>query len=938
MKEPDNEMGPDADRERFRQASELFAQALDRDPELRRAFLDERCGGDAALQAEVLGLLDAHEQEGILDGAFAPPGPESDLKARVMEALSDRYRIVERLGEGGTAVVFLAWEKKHDRKVVLKVLRPDVQALLGHARFLEEVRLASGLSHPHILPFIDSGSADGLLYYVMPHVEGESLYERLDRDAPLGATSALPILRDVAEALAYAHAEGVIHRDLKPGNVLCAGAHAYLMDFGVAKALRSAPSSAPRTGVGFVPGTPRYMAPEQARADSDVGPSADVFAWGQLAHECLTGTVSDLGTTPDASSARGVDSAREMVELPAALPPGLTRLVRAALAPNPSHRPTAAALSAALNGMMRPDARAPSSDRRAAARRTAGWLLGTAAAMAILAFGLSRRMGAPGPEPATLAGPLAVAEFRNETGDPTLDFLGRLAGDWITQGLQDLGTAPVAPWPSSLAASRAALADGVLDPVPYLQAATGAETVVTGSFYRVGDELRFQAQVVDVEEQAVRLALDAVRAPESRPEDAVGELRDRIMGGVAVLSGRRVALPELANRAPTFEAYRLFDRAMSHYLAQEYSEATPAFLEAYARDTTFTSSLIYGATTAWNQGDRHVTDSLVQVLAARRDRLSEHDDLRWQMLAALLRADGQEALRVLRRSSELAPGGRDGYNLARQATTMNRPAEALTALRAIDPESGAMSDWAQYWTQLTHALHLLGDHREEVEAARVMIRRHPERTIAPVLEARALAAAGDLEALDAALDRSAIRSPRTYWSHGAALVVAGEELLAHHGPTVAEPYLRAAVSWLEPRIVLDPDYLAYRYWLASAWYDLGLWTATREASDALLEASPTSTAYLGMAAVAAARTGDRDGSQGYLAEDRWGYALGDRRVYAARVEGILGDPDRALDLIAQAFDRGVDGFPWMHASGYHDFVVLRSDPRIATLLEPQVDP
>ena len=219
-----------------------------------------------------------------------------------------------------------------------------------------------------------------------------------------------------------------------------------------------------------------------------------------------------------------------------------------------------------------------------------------------------------------------------------------------------------------------------------------------------------------------------------------------------------------------------------------------------------------------------------------------------------------------------------------------------------------------------------------------MVQRHPERTIAPVLEARALAAAGDLAALDAALDRSALRSPRTYWSHGAALVVSGEELLAHHGLAAGEPYLRGAVSWLERRLEADPDYRAHRYWLGSALYDLGQWEQSLEVFQVLVQEVPTSTAYLGVAAVAAARTGDHGQAMEYLEEARWGYELGDRLLYAARVEAILGDLDRALDLILQAFDRGTGGFPWMHASGYHDFTILESDPRVARLLEPQVSP
>ena len=922
------------DPELWRRASELFAEALEQPDSVRERFVAQHCGDDQALASEVMELLAAHGRAGILDGAFGPPTDEPDLEERVADALADRYRLVRRLGEGGSAVVFLAWEKKHDRRVVLKVMRPEVGILFGHDRFLEEVRLASTLSHPHILPFIDSGRADGLLYYVMPHVEGETLYERLSREAPLPPGAALPLLRDVAQALAYAHAEGVIHRDLKPGNVLCAGAHAYLMDFGVAKALRGPPEGAPRTRVGFVPGTPRYMAPEQIDASPDIGPAVDVFAWGQLAHECLTGGVM---TSPWLKSA---EASARLAETVSDAPPRLAELVGQALSLDPQARPDAARLVAELDDIVRPPDSLGATGASAKRPVTtvhgrAGWLLAAAAAVTVLILGVSRGPGAADPDQAALfAGPIAVAEFRNETGDPALDFVGRLAGDWITQGLQDLGLAPVVPWPTALAASPDLKAAESVDPIPVLHRDTGARMVVAGAFYRVGTDLRFQAEIVDAAARQVRVALEPIHTPAERPEDAVAELRDRIMGSLAMIGGRRGAdVPGLENRTPTFEAYRLFDRGMTHYLAQEYSDATPAFLEAYERDTTFTTSLLYGATTAWNEGDRHVTDSLVRELAVRRDRLTEYDDLRWQTLAAMLRNDGQESLRVLRRAVALAPGSRAGYNLARQAVMMNRPNEAIAALDAMDPDVGPMLEWAQYWTQRTHALHLLGRHAEETIDAREMLERHPERTLAWVLEARALAAAGDLAALGESLAGSVVLPPTTYWSHGAALTVAGEELLAHGPPGAAEPYLTRALEWLDRQIAEDPDYLAHRYWRGSALYDLGRWDEALTTFAELLVENPTSTAYLGMAAISAARVGDRARTMEYLEEARWGYELGDRLIYAARAEVILGDRDRALSLTAQALDLGAPGYPWMHASGYHDFLLLRADPRLARLVD-----
>ncbi|MCZ6755063.1 MAG: serine/threonine-protein kinase, partial [Gemmatimonadetes bacterium] len=159
---------------------------------------------------------------------------------RLTTALSDRYTIERELGAGGMATVYLAHDVKHDRKVALKVLRPDLAASLGADRFLREVRIAANLSHPHILPLYDSGEADGFLFYVMPYVEGESLREKLDREGELPIPEATRILKEIADALAYAHEHRVVHRDIKPDNVMLSGRHALVMDFGVAKAVSEA--------------------------------------------------------------------------------------------------------------------------------------------------------------------------------------------------------------------------------------------------------------------------------------------------------------------------------------------------------------------------------------------------------------------------------------------------------------------------------------------------------------------------------------------------------------------------------------------------------------------------------------------------------------------------------------------------------------------------
>ena len=192
-------------------------------------------------------------------------GAMTSLQSRLGPTLAGRYSIGRQLGEGGMAIVFLAHDLRHDREVALKVLRPEVSAEIGAERFLLEIKLAAGLTHPHILPVFDSGEADGLLFYVMPSMEGRSLRERLDRERQLSLMEALRIAREVASALDYAHRHNVVHRDIKPENILLHDGSAMVADFGIGKVLSATGRSITQTGLAI--GTPAYMSPEQSAGE-----------------------------------------------------------------------------------------------------------------------------------------------------------------------------------------------------------------------------------------------------------------------------------------------------------------------------------------------------------------------------------------------------------------------------------------------------------------------------------------------------------------------------------------------------------------------------------------------------------------------------------------------------------------------------------------------
>jgi len=226
--------------------------------------------------------------------------------ARLAAALADRYRIERELGAGGMATVYLADDIKHSRKVAVKVLRPELAAVIGAERFLSEIRTTANLQHPHILPLHDSGDADGLLFYVMPYVEGESLRDRLNRERQLAVGDAVRITCEVGSALDYAHRHGVIHRDIKPENVLLHDGRALVADFGIALAASKAGGSTRMTETGMSLGTPHYMSPEQAMGERDITARSDVYALGAIAYEMLTGEPPFTGPSAQAIIARVV--------------------------------------------------------------------------------------------------------------------------------------------------------------------------------------------------------------------------------------------------------------------------------------------------------------------------------------------------------------------------------------------------------------------------------------------------------------------------------------------------------------------------------------------------------------------------------------------------------------------------------------------------------
>jgi serine/threonine protein kinase len=382
----------------------------------------------------------------------------SDALERFRAEIADRYAITRELGSGGMATVYLARDVKHDRDVALKLLHPELSSALGPDRFLTEIKVTARLSHPHILALHDSGTAAGLLFYVMPYVEGETLRQRMDREQRMPLEDAVRITRDVLDALDYAHRRDVIHRDIKPENVLLQGSYALLSDFGIARAVGAAGSNR-LTATGMLLGTPLYMSPEQASADEVIDARSDVYSMGCVFYEMLTGKAPFSGGSTQAIIARRfVEEAPSASEQFPDIPAAIDSTLRHALARDPAQRLASAATFSELLGAALTSAAA-----------------GTVAA----------------PKASKEQPRIAVLPFANMSADPDAEFLSNGIAEELLNSLARLSGVRVVARTSSFA-----FKDKNLD-VREIGRALSAGHILEGGVRKAGSRLRITAQLID---------------------------------------------------------------------------------------------------------------------------------------------------------------------------------------------------------------------------------------------------------------------------------------------------------------------------------------------------------------------------------------------------------------------------------------------------------
>src|SRR5216684_3826615 len=411
-----------------------------------------------------------------------------DVLETLRASLASRYDVEREIGAGGMARVFLAVEQHPHRRVAIKVLDPEVSTRLLRERFIREVDLSSNLSHPHIVPIFSAGEVNGLFYYVMPYVDGESLRHRLLRERKLPLEVSLHIARDVADALAFAHEQGIIHRDIKPENILLSGTHAIVADFGIARAI-SAAGSLTLTQAGQPIGSPGYMSPEQAMALGDLDARTDIYSLGCVLFEMLAGEPPVASMTERrVHNWAALEANKSLQDAHTGAVRGVKHAISRALAPLPDDRiPTVTEFAAAL-GAPAYRTSVPTRSIFAGQRgRRIALGLGVGALALVGAGGAVRLLGHRGPKLNERR--VVVAVIENHTGDRALDNIGHMAADWVTQGLAQTGLVEVVSSMSVMTSSVGGRGPSRLDAagIQTLGRETGAGTVVSGAYYRQAD-------------------------------------------------------------------------------------------------------------------------------------------------------------------------------------------------------------------------------------------------------------------------------------------------------------------------------------------------------------------------------------------------------------------------------------------------------------------
>ena len=858
-----------------------------------------------------------------------------DVLGQLQSALGDAYRLDRELGGGGMSRVFVAEEVALGRKVVVKVLPPEMGASVGAERFRREIQLAASLQHPHIVPLLAAGHSDDLVWYTMPLIEGESLRTRLAREGELPVPEVVRLLRDVADALAYAHQHGVVHRDIKPDNVLITGHHAVVTDFGVSKAIAAATGEAGLTSVGVALGTPAYMAPEQAAAQPHVDHRADVYALGAMAYEMLTGAPPFTGDVQMVLASHVTRAPEPVTARRAAVPTALAALVMRCLEKKAADRwQSAAELHQQLEVMATPsggttptEAVAATGAGRTWRPRTLAWVAGAAmlVVLAVAGYAWWHARGSAAVA-ADVREPVLVLPYEEHVTSPGLRGIGQQVADRFEAAITEATLGAVLQRRTVAALGAATVTPDVVRSVART---SGAATLVTGVVYERGDSVEVQSQVLRASDLHTLFSLAPERGAVRDAERVVEAAKERVLGAVGwYLSPPLGGAFDVTLVSPprSLQAVRLFERGSQAFWQGDFATSVAAFGEVLRRDSGQALVALFVEKALWSLGRNREADSVVRFLEARRSRLTTGEIL-WLNVTHSERLSPEEEYRAATDLVRRDSGQVCTYQAMLSANGTNHLSEALRYYRRRD-STGAVVGESRFWhLTAAQAMHVLGRYADELALAREARARQPDYYFHAVAEARALIGLGRLGELEELLTGSRalplLRAPGRLM-HDVAL-----ELNAHGRRDEARQMWARALAWHSVQPPGSPDEQAIRGNAAFEHYYLGQYPQARQAFASLLGHFPDNRFYRTGAAYVAARTGDTALALRTVAELRADTSVIDN--YAARILALLGRKDEAVAALRQYLNRG--GRYWL--GGWHnvpEFDGLRDYPPFVALV------
>jgi hypothetical protein len=514
-----------------------------------------------------------------------------------------------------------------------------------------------------------------------------------------------------------------------------------------------------------------------------------------------------------------------------------------------------------------------------------------------------------------------------------------MASDRITDGLART-TVKVVAYASALQAANFARsqASAGVDPIKALSEETRSAIVITGSYDRVpGDSIEFKAEIVDGQTATQRAPIEPVRASAGNVGEAITKLRDRVMAALSILLDERLSLPPSPDdRPPSFAAWRAFDRGLDDYLRREDRLALPNLYKAYQTDSNFILPLLYAAFAHSNLGEAAPVDSLTRLISARKDELTAYDRYWAEYLEARLAGDNNRALVAMRDASKLAPESKATYQWAFMGQITNRLSESEQAFAIIVPERGAMRGWAPYWNIRAEVQHRLGNFDAEYESGTQARQLYPERPDPRQIQISALAAEGKLRELNEMIEASRA-APTDTLTTGHIMAYAAVELQRHRYDNESKALFDQALQWFSEHPTLPyRDSIQYMRDHTEVLINAKRWQEARTVIERLLKTEPERAQYRAWLGVVAAGAGKRDEA---LELEQWLAQTPSVRLFhgrsntyqRARIWALLGDKQRALHLVNQAFEEGF-GIP-RHPDVA--FEKMRDDKDLQTLFAPR---